>query len=329
MSSRNYSVKRTKLTADVFLDYCRLVVQKSMTQTAACKQLNIGRATVQTYLKSNPLITDFKTNNNGLKKTKSMKKIFKETVDVVYFIMKNSKGLCIVFEDDFVPVDLKRHDEKLIDDLVNRKEKRMTKTESELIKDAKFSPEVAELKNQFEKEFSVVNGQPLFMGKPISKDLYEALKIFKIKSLTHNRLYKFLNKLHQNPDKAVHQMLYTFIKANDIVIDRNGDVRAFKYVDAKTYLDSYSKTYKNSPGKIIEMDRKDVDSNPNNTCSRGLHVCSAAYIKSCGAYNNANYAIMETVINPKDFVAVPTDYQHTKARVCKYKVTKNITKSFK
>jgi hypothetical protein len=71
------------------------------------------------------------------------------------------------------------------------------------------------------------------------------------------------------------------------------------------------------------MDRDDVDPDRNRTCSAGLHCCSQEYLPEfgCGAGNK----IVEVRVDPKDVVAVPTDYNNTKMRVCKYEVLREIT----
>jgi hypothetical protein len=63
------------------------------------------------------------------------------------------------------------------------------------------------------------------------------------------------------------------------------------------------------------MDRSQVDDDPNNTCSYGLHVGAWDYVKG---FNNG--VILEVEVNPEDVVTIPYDYDSQKMRVCKYKV---------
>ena len=65
------------------------------------------------------------------------------------------------------------------------------------------------------------------------------------------------------------------------------------------------------------MDRNEVDDNPDNTCSSGLHVAAYNYAKSFSSGH-----LVEVEINPEDVVAVPNDYDGEKMRVCKFKVVK-------
>jgi hypothetical protein len=71
----------------------------------------------------------------------------------------------------------------------------------------------------------------------------------------------------------------------------------------------------NSVGKIVEMERNEVDDNKDNTCSSGLHFCSESYLKSFGG---SRTVIVK--INPRDVVSIPTEYDNAKGRACRYEV---------
>jgi DNA-binding transcriptional regulator/RsmH inhibitor MraZ len=83
-------------------------------------------------------------------------------------------------------------------------------------------------------------------------------------------------------------------------------------------MDLQTGKFDNHPGKTPKMDRKDVDPDRNQTCSRGLHV--AAYIYAKDFYGNGH--LLEVKVNPKDVVAVPPDYNAQKMRVCEYFVVR-------
>ena len=70
---------------------------------------------------------------------------------------------------------------------------------------------------------------------------------------------------------------------------------------------------------MVSMPRQAVDDNPNNTCSHGLHVCSYEYLK-----NFTGERLVVCKVNPRDVVSIPTDYNHTKMRVCRYEVIQEI-----
>jgi hypothetical protein len=68
------------------------------------------------------------------------------------------------------------------------------------------------------------------------------------------------------------------------------------------------------------MARDLVDDNPNNTCSAGLHVACFDYAKGFGS------RLVEVKVNPRDVVCVPTDYNGTKMRTCRFEVVAECVK---
>lgn len=84
-------------------------------------------------------------------------------------------------------------------------------------------------------------------------------------------------------------------------------------------MDIHSGTFDNSPGKIVEMPREEVDSDVNQTCSRGLHACADSYLGEFYA-KSSGYKVIVVKINPKDVCAVPADYNFSKMRTCRYEV---------
>lgn len=137
------------------------------------------------------------------------------------------------------------------------------------------------------------------------------------------RLSKFLNNLMENPSYKSVQQLYPFLKHNDIVIDAKGYVECWKVV-RKDYKDCHSGTFDNSVGKVVEMDRNQVEDDPNKLCSAGLHVCAKSYIPS---FISSGNRVMKIRVHPRDFVSVPTDYKFTKCRICRYEVLADVTDS--
>jgi hypothetical protein len=80
-------------------------------------------------------------------------------------------------------------------------------------------------------------------------------------------------------------------------------------------VDNYTKTMNNSVGQIVSMARQAVDNDRNQTCSNGLHFASWDYASTY----SGNTLIMVKV-NPKDVVAIPSDYNNMKGRACEYEV---------
>ncbi len=162
-------------------------------------------------------------------------------------------------------------------------------------------------------------------------------------------LVNFWKHLLLNPDKRVRQQLFGFLENNGHPITDKGYFLAYKSVKVKKKYDKktgkeileveydedtgkqiktvYNQTMKFQPfhsgshGMVIEvgvpvnMPREECDSNPEITCSKGLHVGSMAYVHSFGASDSV---ILEVLVSPRNVVAVPTDYNNTKMRCCEY-----------
>ena len=124
----------------------------------------------------------------------------------------------------------------------------------------------------------------------------------------------FMENLMQNPSYRSVQELYGFLEKNNLPITPDGHFLAYKKV-RDDYLDVHSGTMDNSVGKIVEMERNFVDDNKDNTCSKGLHFCSESYLKSFGG---SRTVIVK--INPRDVVSIPSDYNNSKGRACRYEV---------
>lgn len=87
-------------------------------------------------------------------------------------------------------------------------------------------------------------------------------------------------------------------------------------VEAPEFTDFYSGSTSVRLGGSVSMNRADCDNNPNNACSKGLHIGSPDYVKSFGGGGNAAY--IACLVNPMNVVAVPSDYSFMKMRVCEY-----------
>lgn len=133
-------------------------------------------------------------------------------------------------------------------------------------------------------------------------------------------LANFLNRLMQNPSYRAVNELYGFIQASWLTILPDGRFLAYRKVkeeDGKL-TDIYTGTFDNSVGQTVSVPRNTVDEDPNRTCSNGLHVCSEGYLSSYGTAPGDTCIIV--AVDPADVVAVPTDYNNAKMRVCKFEV---------
>jgi hypothetical protein len=83
-----------------------------------------------------------------------------------------------------------------------------------------------------------------------------------------------------------------------------------------TFTDIHTRTFSIKLGEVVKMDRSECDSNPEQTCSSGLHIGAPGYVKGFGS--GSSRKIIACLVNPAHVVAVPTDYSFEKMRVCEY-----------
>ena len=133
-------------------------------------------------------------------------------------------------------------------------------------------------------------------------------------------LLKFWDNLQKNPNKNSIHMLYRFLEHNGHPIMSDGSFIAYKAV-TMDLLDHHTRTNKHKVGCVVKMERSSVNPNPAQTCSTGLHVCSADYLKEFHLWDSR---YLEVMVEPKDVVCVPDDYNGTKMRVARYKVYREI-----
>ena len=169
----------------------------------------------------------------------------------------------------------------------------------------------------FDGQEFLYNG-PSVKGKP--QRLHAAIcnRMFDLIESGHSAAYilKFVDNMFTNPSPKSVEELYLFLDKNKLPITQDGCFLAYKRVN-ENWRDLYSNKIDNSIGKTVKEDRKKVDANRNNTCSRGLHFCSFGYL-SC--FKGAHTILVK--INPRDVVSIPTDYNNSKGRCCRYVVVK-------
>ena len=154
----------------------------------------------------------------------------------------------------------------------------------------------------------------LWKGRPmhnaLSTKMIEMLK----EGFPIDPLVAFMHNLAKNPSKRAVDELYGFLEKGALPITPDGYFLAYKKVRAN-YMDCHTGTISNHVGAVVEMERNEVDDNKDRTCSAGLHFCSQEYLKSFGGERT-----MILKINPADVVSIPSDYNLTKGRTCRYEV---------
>tara|TARA_R110000765_G_scaffold80735_1_gene158251 strand:- start:12 stop:854 length:843 start_codon:yes stop_codon:yes gene_type:complete len=126
----------------------------------------------------------------------------------------------------------------------------------------------------------------------------------------------FATNLKRNPSKTAVDELFLFLEDNNLPITREGKFQAYKNV-TDGYMDNHSGTFDNSVGKVCEVARNEVDDQRDRTCSYGLHFCSLPYLTKMWGFQGHT---MIVEIDPADVVSIPSDYNNTKGRTCKYTV---------
>lgn len=137
-------------------------------------------------------------------------------------------------------------------------------------------------------------------------------------------LVNFFENLMLNPSRRAVTELFGFLKHNDIELTEDGCFLAWKRVNTN-YTDMYTGRIDNSPGKIVQVDRNQVDEDSNRTCSAGLHVAAKSYLPH---YGGGRGVIIQVKVHPRDVVAIPADYNDAKMRTCRYEVMKDVTTGF-
>lgn len=158
-------------------------------------------------------------------------------------------------------------------------------------------------------------------------------------------LVNFLENVKENPSKRAVDDLFEFIEKGNIPFTPEGYIMAYKNVNSDFY-DIHSGTVLQKPAElmtsaekaslpkkggnrnevttkiengvtVVEMVRNEVNENPDQTCSHGLHFCSQSYLPSFGGNNGVTLLVR---VHPRDVVAFPSDYGKSKVRCCRYEV---------
>lgn len=166
-----------------------------------------------------------------------------------------------------------------------------------------------------------VQGETLYWkGKELNTGLATRMITMLQEGFPIEPMVHFMENLYKNPSKRSVDELYNFLEKSQLPITPDGHFLAYKKVRAN-YMDCHTGTMDNSVGKIVEMERNDVDDDKDRTCSAGLHFCSLGYLSHFGGDR-----IMIVKINPADVVSIPSDYNDTKGRACRYEVIGELNK---
>lgn len=168
-------------------------------------------------------------------------------------------------------------------------------------------------------ELTLVGNDLLYKGKIVPGILGERILMLAQKGLPVELLTKFLDNLRDNPSHRAQGELYGFLEVSQLPITEDGCFLAYKSV-RQDFTDSYTGTFDNSVGQVVKMPRNEVDEDKDQTCSNGLHFAAHEYASSFHTQGH----LMVIKVNPKDVVAIPSDYHNQKGRCCKYEVVEEV-----
>lgn len=145
-------------------------------------------------------------------------------------------------------------------------------------------------------------------------------------NLPVNSWINFAKRLSNNPSKKSVDQLFGYLEKHHFAITEEGNFIAYKRVRSD-YKDIYTGTMDNSPGTVVSMPRSEVNDDPEQTCSRGLHVAAYDYAANC--YGNRTGILLAVEVSPEDVVSIPVDYSNMKMRTRSYFVIGPIDHEFK
>ena len=149
------------------------------------------------------------------------------------------------------------------------------------------------------------------------KKQYDALRDA---GLPTRPVLKFWERLQKNPNPNSRRQLYRFLKAHQIPITPSGLFIGYRGV-TKGFKDKHTGTFDNSVGAVVSMPREQVNDDPEEGCSSGLHVANFRYAENFASGGH----LVEVLVNPEHVVSVPRDSDFEKIRVCEFKVLRVIT----
>jgi hypothetical protein len=180
----------------------------------------------------------------------------------------------------------------------------------------------------------VTDNQVTFNGEVIHNYLTGTILRYQREDRDTTNLIRFMERLAENPSRHSRDQLFKWTEAQNIVIDEDGYIIAYKGVDSVTRTGDDGEDLEvlisrnsggaivdgtwvdghvpNQPGSVIEMDRTQVQDDPSVACAQGLHVGSYEYARSFAP------VLLEVRVDPKDVVSVPNDSSGQKMRCCRY-----------
>jgi hypothetical protein len=178
----------------------------------------------------------------------------------------------------------------------------------------------------------VANRQVTFDGEPVDNSLTQAILRFSRTGLNLKPLVAFFANISLNPVKHSRDQLFDWLRDREFTITDDGHFLAYKGVseDNKSIHsgvafvngERHRGRIPNPVGAVLTMPRENVNHDPSNGCSTGLHVATYEFAQGWGS------KLLLVKVNPADVVSVPTDADAQKIRVSRYEVVKEVDSPF-
>jgi hypothetical protein len=172
------------------------------------------------------------------------------------------------------------------------------------------------------KAIEIRDGYVYIDGDVVENSIATRIIQYNTAQIPFDGLVEFWRNLKQNPSYRARQRLFLFLENAGHPFTDDGHFIAYKAV-TKDFKDIRTKTFDNSIGKLVQMDRCLVNDDPDIACAEGLHVAAFKYLTDSGYYTRTNengYIYICVKVNPKNVVCIPKDEQNMKIRLCEYEV---------
>ena len=165
-------------------------------------------------------------------------------------------------------------------------------------------------------DMELVGNSVVFKGRVVPGVLGQRVLELVKAGHTATPLQNFLSNLWENPSYRASRELYDFLEAANLPITEDGYFLAYKSV-RPDFTDHHTGKMDNSVGTLVSMPRHGVDEDKDRTCSAGLHFAAYSYANDFGGRNGQMVVVK---VNPRDVVAIPSDYNNEKGRACAYTI---------
>lgn len=135
--------------------------------------------------------------------------------------------------------------------------------------------------------------------------------------------YELLKKISNNSKEVIRSGLLDFILANDLPITTDGCFLAYKVTDGNGY-DMHSHSILYSVGKEISEPRNSVSQDRGICSGPGLYFASKKYYDYVSSYKEGQNKRFLMKVDPVDVISIPTSYENSKGRCCKFTVAQEI-----